>query len=140
VLETREAFAPSAFKNLKDEEKLSSASYTEEVSGAVMEEDSLRCSYGINRELAYDSTISDFDPFPSPLANFRPFNLKLFRAFIKGGDIGRSALSKQNQEKHFRKDGAVKMGEEVYSVVNTDTLAAHAGGFTAGSKAEAEAA
>lgn len=140
INEARDSFAPAAFKNLEDEEKLSSPSYTQEVSGVSVADNSLKCSYGRNRTLIYDCRVSDFDPFPSKLLNFNPLSLKLFRSFIKGGDIGRSALSKQNHDKNFKKDGAVKMNEEAYSIIHTDTLSAHAGAFSVGTKAEAEAA
>ncbi|MET0244318.1 MAG: DUF6603 domain-containing protein [Flavitalea sp.] len=138
--EVRDSFAPSAFRTLKDDEKLAAPSYTKEVSGVTISDNTLRCTYGINRTLAYDCTVSDFDPFPTPLLLFRPFGLKLFRAFVKGGDIGRSALSIKSRENAFRKEGAVLMDEESYTIVNNGSLTAHGGSFTKGSKAEAEAA
>jgi hypothetical protein len=140
--EVRDAFAPAAFQKLSDEDKLKANSYSQEISGIQGADDDLAAVYGINRELAYDCTISDFDPFPNPILNFVPFSLAIFKMLTKGGDIAKCALSQEYKDKAFKKDGgSVAMYDETFVIVNNSTLTQHAAdAFSGGSQAEAQSA
>jgi hypothetical protein len=143
IQEVRDAFAAAAFLKMEDEDKLKAPSYAQEVSGVKgSDSDMLHAVYGTNRQLAYDCTISDFDPFPNKLPEFVPFNMAIFKLLTKGGDIAKNSLSKEYKSKAFRKeDGAVSIGEEAFVIVNNSTLTQHAAGaFSGGSQAEAQSA
>ena len=130
------------FLKMEDEDKLKAPSYAQEVSGVQgADSDVLHAVYGINRQLAYDCTISDFYPFPNELKDFVPFNMAIFKKLTRGGDIGKNALSKEYKSKMFRKDGAVSIGEETFVIVNNSTLTQHAAdAFSGGSQAQAQSA
>ena len=127
-----ESFAPSAYKNMSDDDKLKSPSYTKEKGGVnVSDTDTLFVDYAWDRDVVYDVKVSDFDPFPQP-ATFN-FDFKWFKLMVNGGAIGRSALSKQNSQKNFRlNNAAVNMGEEQFVLIDNSTLAQHSANVFAG--------
>jgi len=120
-----ESFAPAAFKNMSDDDKLKSPSYTKEKGGVkVSDTDTLFVDYAWDRDVVYDVIVSDFDPFPQP-ATFN-FEFKWFKLMTRGGAVGRSALSVQNSQKNFRLDNAaVNIGEEQFVLIDNSTLAQH---------------
>jgi len=137
--EVKEAFAPSVYKEMSDDDKLKSPSYTQEKGGAKLSETNvLFVDYGFNRDVVYEVKISDFDPFPDP----QPFeiNMDMFRLMVKGGAISNSALSKENRQKSFvLNNAAVDIAEEQFVIVNNATLAQHgANVFAGGSQAQAD--
>jgi hypothetical protein len=133
-----ESFAPSAFKNMTDDDKLKSPSYTKEKGGTrASDTDTLFVDYAWDRDVAYDVIISDFDPFPRPFTF--DFEFKWFKLMMRGGAIGRSELSIQNSQKNFRlNNAAVNIGEEQFVLINNATLAQHSPDvFAGGSHAQA---
>jgi len=136
--EVQEAFAPSVYKNMSDDDKLKSPSYTQEKGGAkVSDTNVLFVDYGWNRDVAYEVKISDFDPFPDP----PPFeiDMDIFRLMIKGGAISKCPLSIENKQKNFvLNNAAVDIAEEQFVIVNNATLAQHGVDvFAGGSQAQA---
>ena len=127
-----ESFAPAAFKNMSDDDKLKSPSYTKEKGGIkVSDTDTLFVDYARNRDVVYDVKVSDFDPFPQP-STF-DFEFDFFKLMIKGGAIGRNALSVQNSQKNFRlNNAAVNIGEEQFVLIDNSTLAQHSADVFAG--------
>jgi hypothetical protein len=130
--EEDESFAPSAFKNMSDDDKLKSPSYTKEKGGIrAADTDTLFVDYAWDRDVVYDVKVSDFDPFPRPTTF--DFEFKWFKLMMRGGAIGRSELSIQNAQKNFRlNNAAVDMGEEQFVLVNNSTLAQHSPDIFAG--------
>ena len=136
--EVKEAFAPSVYKEMSDDDKLKSPSYTQEKGGAkIADTNVLFVDYGFNRDVSYEVKISDFDPFPDP----QPFeiNMDMFRLMTKGGAISNAALSKENTQKRFvLNNAAVEIAEEQFVIVNNATLTQHgANEFAGGSQAQA---
>ncbi|MEP6948186.1 MAG: DUF6603 domain-containing protein [Ginsengibacter sp.] len=127
-----ESFAPASFKNMSDDDKLKSPSYTKEKGGIrASDTDTLFVDYAWDRDVAYDVIISDFDPFPRPFTF--DFEFKWFKAMMRGGAIGRSELSIQNAQKNFRlNNAAVNIGEEQFVLINNATLAQHSPDVFAG--------
>src|SRR5690348_10454890 len=71
-----ESFAPANFKNMSDDDKLKSPSYTKEKGGvSVGDTATLFVDYAWDRDVVYDVIVSDFDPFPNPPAFEIDFNL-----------------------------------------------------------------
>ena len=136
--EVKEVFAPSVFKEMSDDDKLKSPSYTQEKGGAkIADTNVLFVDYGFNRDVIYEVKISDFDPFPDP----QPFeiNMDMFKLMAKGGAIANSPLSKENTQKRFvLNNAAVDIAEEQFVIVNNATLTQHgANEFAGGSQAQA---
>jgi hypothetical protein len=136
--EVREAFAPSVFKKMSDDDKLKSPSYTQEKGGAkISDTNVLFVDYGWNRDVVYEVKISDFDPFPDP----PPFeiDMDIFRLMIKGGAISKCPLSIENKQKSFvLNNAAVDIAEEQFVLVDNATLAQHSVNiFAGGSQAQA---
>ncbi len=127
-----ESFAPAAFKNLSDNDKLKSPSYTKEKGGVkVSDTDTLFVDYAWDRDVVYDVIVSDFDPFPRP-ATFN-FEFKWFKQMMRGGSISRSALSVQNSQKNFRlNNAAINIGEEQFVLIDNSTLGQHSADVFAG--------
>ena len=120
-----ESFAPSAYKNMSDDDKLKSPSYTKEKGGiTVADTNTLFVDYAWDRDVRYDVIVSDFDPFPDP----PPFEIDFswFKLMMKGGAIGKSELSVQNAQKNFKlNNAAVNMSEEQFVLIDNSTLAQH---------------
>jgi Family of unknown function (DUF6603) len=127
-----ESFAPAAFKNMSDDDKLKSPSYTKEKGGVkVSDTDTLFVDYAWDRDVVYDVIVSDFDPFPRP-ATFN-FEFKWFKQMMRGGSISRSALSVQNSQKNFRlNNAAINIGEEQFVLIDNSTLGQHSADVFAG--------
>ncbi|MEO8763663.1 MAG: DUF6603 domain-containing protein [Ginsengibacter sp.] len=133
-----ESFAPSAYKNMSDDDKLKSPSYTKEKGGiTVADTNTLFVDYAWDRDVIYDIKVSDFDPFPDP----PPFEIDFswFRLMMKGGAIGKSELSIQNSQKSFRlNNAAVTMVEEQFVLIDNSTLQQHSVDiFSGGTHAQA---
>ena len=133
-----ESFAPAAFKNMSDDDKLKSPSYTKEKGGVtVADTDTLFVDYAWDRDVIYDVIVSDFDPFPKP----QVFNIDFswFKLMMRGGAISRNPLSVQNAQKNFRlNNAAVNIGEEQFVLIDNATLAQHSANlFSGGTHAQA---
>ncbi len=120
-----ESFAPSAFKNMSDDDKLKSPSYTKEKGGVkVSDTATLFVDYALNRDVVYEVKVSDFDPFPNPPAFDIDFSW--FKLMMRGGAIGKNELSVQNKQKSFKlANAAVNMDEEQFVLIDNSTLTQH---------------
>ena len=127
-----ESFAPASFKNMSDDDKLKSPSYTKEKGGvSVSDTATLFVDYAWDRDVVYDVKVSDFDPFPKPAA-FN-FEFKWFKLMIRGSAISRSPLSIQNSQKNFKlNNAAVNMAEEQFVLIDNSTLSQHSADVFAG--------
>jgi hypothetical protein len=137
--EAKESFAPSMFKDMSDDDKLKSPSYTEEKSGAkISDTNVLFVDYGFNRDVVYEIKISDFGQPSEP----EPFEIdpNIFKLMTKGGAINNNPLSIENKQKSFiLNNAAVDIAEEQFVIVDNATLAQHgANVFTGGSQAQAD--
>jgi hypothetical protein len=125
VGDAAESFAPSAYKNMSDDDKLKSPSYTKEKGGIIVTDtDTLFVDYAWDRDVQYDVIVSDFDPFPDP----PPFDIDFswFKLMMKGGAIGRNELSVKNAQKKFKlNNAAVSMSDEKFVLIDNATLAQH---------------
>ena len=132
----RNTFAPAAFKNMADSDKLSAPSYEKQKSGArATSTDSIVFDYGINRKVEYESIISDYEEEELGLLQF---NVTFFKGFVSGGDIGHSPLSRKLKNAKVRADKTVSLGDEKYAVVSGSDLKNIAGNKLFNSKAEAD--
>lgn len=144
----KDGFAPAEFKDMQDEDKLKAPSYKDEVSGAkISSTERLQLNYGINRAVAYEVRVSDYDPVSAqPYPLYRPSRGTLradkqahFRKMARGGSIGKSVLSKALKEKSFKHEHAVQMDAEKFVIANvTDLRVFEAIGFRGGTAAEAD--
>ncbi len=136
VMDLRNSFAPAAFKNMADSDKLSAPSYEKQKSGArATSTDSIVFDYGINRKVEYESIISDYDEEELGLLQF---NVTFFKGFVSGGDIGHSPLSRKLKNAKVRADKTVSLADERYAVVSGSDLKNIAGNTFFRSKAEAD--
>lgn len=148
--EVSSAFAPAAFQNYKNKEKLSAPSYTEETSGVEMRESSGReLNYAINRVVEYEMRVSDFDTGSNEVYDLgktkkldrvvQDRNASLTTLLAKNGIARGSVLSKEKRTKGKRLNGkAVSMQKEQYRLVHTEDLSLYGDiDFNGGSKAQA---
>lgn len=129
-------FAPAAFKNLTDQDKLTAPSYEEQKSGVrVSSTDNITFDCGVNRIVEYEAIISDHDEEELGLLQFNSFFVK---SFVSGGDVGRSPLSNKLKNAKVRADKTVSISEEKYTVVSALNLKNIAGTKVFNSKTEAD--
>ena len=150
IQNTKDAFVPAAFKEMEDNDKLSSPSYVEENSGVITKEtDVLKMNYAINRPVTYEVRTSDYDPHSeTPYELYTPIlgipkedNANLFATMAKGGAIAKSPLSKLNKDRKSNLQSKIKLEEEPFSIISTyDLKEFNFPDFQQGSKAEADEA
>ncbi len=133
----KNSFAPAAYKEMADQDKLKAPSYENQNSGTrITVTDERTFDYGINRLVEYESIISDYEEEPIGRLQFRPV---FFKGFVSGGAVGQSYLSritKQNQEKASK---VVSLAGEQYAVVsNVDLSNIHGENQVFNSKSEAD--
>ena len=142
-----EAFAPAQFKNLSDNDKLTSPSFKREVSGVRLHEtDRMVVNYAINRLVEYEVRVSDYDPeSEKPYLLYIPirFSGQSYRAdwfgmMMAGGAIGKSALSKENKVKQSASKAAFRIDDEQFTLVDTQTLRPIEAALTGGSRAQTD--
>jgi hypothetical protein len=149
--ETKEQFAPSSYREMGDEDKLSAASYVRERNGVQLRGgDQLYAEYAIGRPVAYERIVSDFDPdAPKPFELYIPIHLDFYNKFpadyftkmAQNGAVGKSELALANQLKSVKHENAVSLKAPEFVIAHADTLTAAAGlTFAGGSRAEAEMA
>lgn len=144
------SFAPAAFQEFKDAEKLSSPSYTEEKSGVeVQDANELNLNYNINHTVEYEVRVSDFDNDSGEVYDLGKTRLKpgkyrdtdagLFTLLAKNGVARNSVLSKDLRAKNVKlADKTVRIDPGKYTIVRTDDLGLYSATDPATSKAEAE--
>lgn len=138
LTDVQKSFAPAAFKDMSDQDKLSAPSYSKQNAGVRLNTtDDIKFDYGINRIVEYECIISDkekekrLDPV-SPKSDF-------FKPFVSGGDVGKSFLSKHKKTNAARADKFVSMAEETYAVAFVNSMQnAHATNAVFNSKSEAD--
>jgi len=137
VADLKNSFAPAAYKEMADKDKLQAASYEGQNSGVrVTSTDDIVFDYGINRIVEYESIISDYEEEELGLLSF---NASFFKSFVSGGDVGRSPLSKLMKNKGVRASKTVTLESEKYAVVSGENMAnIHAENMVFNSKAEAD--
>ncbi|MCK5508268.1 MAG: hypothetical protein KAI50_07075 [Desulfobacterales bacterium] len=143
--DVRDSFAPSAFTEMKDEDKLKSSSYVKERSGVrVRETDRIYVNHAIGRKVEYEVRTSDFDRKSDvPYELFTPLRLnritedgERFRLAALGGAVGRSDLARELRIKTTRRK--VQLTSDLFSIAGMDNLKIFSDTtFTAGTEAEA---
>ena len=128
-----EQFAPAAFKDMKDSDKLKASSYEPHKSGVTAKGgDRLNTDYVLNRPVRHEQFVSDTDPQADtvilPESILRDGNAMLFNRLVPGGAIGRSTLS-QKRLRGAQKRSVLDVGadSERYAVVSTTDLRATGG-------------
>ena len=137
VADLKNSFAPAAYKEMADKDKLQAPSYENQNSGVrVTSTDDIVFDYGINRKVEYESIISDYEEEELGLLSF---NASFFKTFVSGGDVGRSPLSKLMKDRGAKADKTVTLENEKYAVVSGVNMTnIHAGNVVFNSKAEAD--
>lgn len=132
----KNSFAPSAFKDMSDQDKLQSPSYENQNSGIKLSDDDINFDYGINRVVEYESIISDFEEEELGILTF---GADFFKPFVSGGDVGRSGLSRQLKNQTVKANKTVEVLNEPYVVVsNSDLSNVHSEGMVFSSKSDAD--
>lgn len=133
----RNSFAPAAFKNMSDADKLQAPSYENQNSGVRLSStDSLIFDYGINRLVEYESIVSDLEE--EELGNLT-FDPDFFKPFVSGGDVGKSPLSRILKNNKTRASRTATLDDEKYAVVSSaDLKNVHEGKKLFNSKSEAD--
>ncbi len=120
------SFAPSAYKEMADADKLKAPSYNDENSGIrLASTDDIVFDYGINRIVEYEVILSDYEEVPLP--DRMQFSGDMFRPFVAGGAVGKSRLSKKKKQAKERTDKFVQFESESYAVVNASDMTNFAG-------------
>lgn len=119
-----EEFAPAAFRELSDADKLAAASYEPMKGGVVVAgHDALVTDYLIGRPVRYEQLVDDGTPGVPPVRSETFARAALFAPLVRGGAVGTSPLSRkaavQRQRRAVR---AVTADEDQYSVVSTADL------------------
>lgn len=131
------SFAPSAYKEMSDDDKLAAPSYENQLSGIRLNiTDNLVFDYAINRKVQYEIILSDFEEEELGLHDEAP---DFFKPFISGGAVGRSFLSQSIRQNSIKASATATVFQEKYAVVSSKTLAnADSGGAVFNSKSEAD--
>ena len=125
-----EQFAPAAFTEMSDADKLKASSYEPFKSGVTARGGNLlQTDHVITRPVRHEQIVSDADPeadtIVEPVRLQRKGNAMLFGRLVPGGAIGRSKLSK----KRVRREQAASQLDigsdtERYAVVSSSDLRA----------------
>jgi len=137
VANLKNSFAPAAYKEMSDDDKLQAPSYDQQNSGVrIVSTDGITFDYGISRLVEYESILSDFEEVELDNQTFHP---DFFKTFVSGGDVGRSPLSKLLKDNKTKADKIVQLGDEQFAVVSTKDLTnIHSENLLFDSKAEAD--
>jgi hypothetical protein len=133
-------FAPAAFRELSDQDKLAAASYETMKSGvAAAGADTLVADYLLGRPVTYERIVDDGTPAP-PARSQAPASLATFTRLVRGGAVGSSPLSKKaavDRQRNSVRD--VALSDERFTVVTTSDLRAVDAGSHALSRSQAQA-
>ncbi|WP_394748068.1 DUF6603 domain-containing protein [Spongiimicrobium salis] len=150
IEKVKDTFVPAGYKEMEDQDKLSSPSYVEEDSGVrTKSTDALHMNYAINRPVNYEQRVSDYDrESETPYALYSPYSLDtweddalMFRNMAKGGAVGKSPLSIQLREKKEGHLAKVSLEDPPFSIMNTyDLQKIQLPHFDRGSQSEADQA
>ena len=131
------SFAPAAYKEMEDEDKLTSPSYEDQPSGSRLSiTDDIVFDYGINRLVQYETILSDFEEQALGLTSE---TADMFKPFVSGGDVGRCVLSATIKNNMVKASATATVLQEPYVVVSkNDMTNIHSGGMVFNSKTEAD--
>ena len=145
------SFAPAAFQEFKNAEKLSAPSYTEEKNGVqIQDADDLDLDYRINHTVEYEVRVSDFDNDSGEVyhlgrtllkpGRYKDPDTELFTRLAGNAVAMNSVLSRSLRTGSFKLEGkAVDLSAEYFTIASTEDLSVYAGAnLTGASKAEAE--
>ena len=121
-----EEFAPQAFRDLSDKDKLAAASY-EPMKGGVAAAGgkALATDYVIGRPITYENIVDDGTPNVPPTRKKAAGTAPLFTSLVRGGAVGASPLSRRVAVRRQRNSVRnVSAKEETFSVVSTADLTA----------------
>jgi hypothetical protein len=137
VDDVKNSFAPAAYKEMSDQDKLQSPSYEKQNSGIrVISTDDIVFDYGINRLVEYECILSDYE---EEELDDTTVDAGFFKAFVSGGDVGRSPLSKLIKDNKVKANKTVALDNEKYAVVSSvDLRNVHGENEVFNSKAEAD--
>ncbi len=149
----REDFVPSAYKDMKDADKLTAPSFEKMRSGIKAKgTDGMETEWGINRNVEYEVIVSDVhkengNEAGSDLSSFGVHQLgyytppaTLFNHFAKGGAVRNSTLSRRIRAKSIINNKKVNLSSGKFVVVTKNNLEIYNGTFLKGTKAEANEA
>lgn len=150
IEKVKDTFVPASYKEMEDEDKLSSPSYVDEYSGVQTKStDVLHMDYAINRAVVYEQRTSDYNrASETPYALYTPNLLDpwedsatMFTAMTKGGAIGKSPLSRKRKEQREGLKTKVVLEETPFSIMNTyDLQPVYTLSFEKGTQSEADQA
>jgi len=119
-------FAPAAFRELADKDKLAARSYEPMRAGtSAVGSDALTTDYLLGRPVTYENIVDDGTPNAPPVRSRALGRAALFVPLVRGGAVGASALSKRAAVERQRASVRdVTAGEERFTVVSTADLRA----------------
>lgn len=137
LTDLKNSFAPSAFKDMNDADKLKAPSYEKQNSGVrLTTTDELAFDYSINRVVEYECIISDYEEEELGILAVKA---DFFKPFIKGGAVGKSVLSQLNKQNVQVVDKFVSLAEEQFAVAYVGTMQnVHASSLVFDSKSAAD--
>ncbi len=132
LADVEDGFAPAAFREMSDRDKLAASSYEPRKSGvAARGGEDLVGDYLITRPVAYEVVVSDAPPSgaaPPVKRSTLAARRATFEPLVPGGTIGRSKLSRMRAvEKQARSVLQIDATEEKFAVVSRRTLRAEGG-------------
>jgi hypothetical protein len=118
--DARRGFAPAQFRNFNDAQKLSAPAFQNEISGVELgvEGAELRTGRAVKRSLRYEVTTLD-TAYRRFVRRFQALESGLFRYLLKGGAVGKSALSRARRTQLQPFDDRVELAADRYAVVFT---------------------
>jgi hypothetical protein len=119
-----EEFAPAAFRELSDADKLAAASYESMKGGiAAVGSDALITDYVLGRPVSYERIVDGGAPGAPPARTTTVSAAATFAPLVRGGAVGSSVLSRKAavRREHGRVR-AVVASEDRFSVVSTANL------------------
>ncbi|MCP3665043.1 MAG: hypothetical protein GY696_21525 [Gammaproteobacteria bacterium] len=136
---TTEQFAPAAFQEMEDADKLKAGSYEPQKSGVTAKGgDRLHTDHLLTRPVRHEQIVSDADTVVSPL-HLVDGNATLFNRLVPGGAIGKSPLS-QKHVRQKQKLSVLDVGADIerFAVVTAANLQSTDAESVALTRSEAE--
>lgn len=131
------SFAPTAYKDMADADKLAAPAYENQHSGIKLNiTDDIVFDYTLNRLVQYETILSDFEEEALGLTDETG---SFFKAFVSGGDVGRCLISQTLKNNAVKATATAVVQQEPYVVVfNNNLTNVHSGGAVFSSKSEAD--
>lgn len=138
---TRDSFATGQYKELSDNEKLSSKGYESQPSGLDLgiADGELRSGGATTRTTRYELSVID-SAYRAKIRRYWGMASKLFSLFLKGGAVSQLAVSQAARKRVNPHDDGVVVAAGAYAVASVDTNLVSSPAFmNFASQAEAEA-